>query len=434
MRVLWLTNHILPEHAIALGEPSSPMGGWMPALADSLMISGLVDLGIATNVSGHAWSQMRINNKLFFSIPEPHGTINYSDLPLSLVQNYQRVVDEFKPDIIHIHGTEYFHGLLTGRKHLECPTVVSIQGILDGCKEHYFGGIQFSDLIRTRSLRDWIRFDGLIEQKLKMYLRARWEREIFASNTAFIGRTKWDKAHARRMNPTAHYYHCEEMLRSPFYETDWKIGDINRHTIYASSATYPIKGFHVLLKAVSLLQREFPDIQLRVPLVGVYHTLSGMKYVWKHVRTGGYARYLTNLIEEECLEKYVCPLGVLDASSVANELRKANVFVLPSYIENSPNSLAEAMLVGTPSVVSFTGGVTSMVDDGKSALCFPPGDAVLLAEQIRSLFLDDGLLTALSVCARETALARQSRVKILGDMVDIYGLVAEASCQEGVND
>ncbi|HUK99254.1 MAG TPA: hypothetical protein VLX29_00180, partial [Nitrospirota bacterium] len=74
------------------------------------------------------------------------------------------------------------------------------------------------------------------------------------------------------------------------------------------------------------------------------------------------------------------------------------------------------------------------VDDGKSALCFPPGDAVLLAEQIRSLFLDDGLLTALSVCARETALARQSRVKILGDMVDIYGLVAEASCQEGVND
>ncbi len=429
MRVLWLTNHLLPEHAVALGKTSHPVGGWMPALADALTTSGQVELGIATYIPGKSWSQQRINNKIFYSIPEPSSKIDLSKLPSALVQSYQRVVDEFKPDVIHIHGTEYFQGLLTGRKHIECPTVISIQGILDVCKDHYWGGIPFFELVKSRTLRDWIRFDGLIEQKLKISRRALWEQEIFATNTAFIGRTLWDKAHARRMNPTARYYHCEEMLRVPFYETSWKLSESIRHTIYVSSATYPLKGFHILLKAVSLLSREFPDIQLRVPSAHFYHTLSGMKYAWKQVRSGGYALYLTDFIRREGLEKHVISLGTLDASGVADELRKAHVFVLPSFIENSSNSLAEAMLVGTPSVVSFTGGVPSMVDDGTSALCFPPGDEVLLAEQIRSVFLYDGLANALSAGARDTAVTRQTREKIVGDMIDIYRSVANVQGQ-----
>ena len=152
-----------------------------------------------------------------------------------------------------------------------------------------------------------------------------------------------------------------------------------------------------------------------------------MQYLWKSLRSGGYAKYLTDLIKKEGLENHVSSLGILDAARVATELRRANVFVLPSFIENSPNSLAEAMLIGTPSVVSFTGGVPSMVKDGESALCFTPGDSAVLADQIRSIFLDTGLATALSVCARETGLARQSRDKIVGEMIDIYRLVAAAS-------
>jgi glycosyltransferase involved in cell wall biosynthesis len=392
----------------------------MPSLADALMTTGQVKLGIATNVSGHSLSEKRINNKTYFSIPVQHNRVKYNDLPLPLVQNYQRVVDGFKPDIIHIHGTEYFHGLLTGRKYIECPTVISIQGILDIYKEHYFGGISLFDLIRTRTLRDWVRFDGLLEQKLKIYRRARWEREIFASNNAFIGRTQWDKACTYMMNPTAQYYHCAEMLRSIFYETSWKLDDINRHTIYASSASSPIKGFHVLLKAVSILRRDFHDIQLRVPLAGVYHTFSGLQYFWKSMRSGGYARYLTELIEQEGLEKHVSSLGVIDAAKVADELRKAHVFILPSFNENSPNSLAEAMLVGTPSVVSYTGGVPSMVNDGESALCFPFGDEALLADQIRRIFLQDELANKLSGQSRSVAQKRHLKETITSDMLAIY--------------
>jgi glycosyltransferase involved in cell wall biosynthesis len=420
VKVLWLTNHVLPEHASALGRQPSNIGGWMPALADALAATGEIELGIATNASGHPWSRKRIRDKSFFSIPVPRGRIDYSDLPRVLVQGYRRVVDEFNPDIVHVHGTEYFHGLLTGRKQLQRPVVVSIQGIIDVCRKYYYGGIPFIDLVRSRSLRDWACFDGLFEQKLRMSRRARWEREIFRSNAAFIGRTQWDMAHTRRMNPAARYYTCQEMLRPPFYETDWKIEDVKRHAIYASSASYPLKGFHVLLKAISLLHRDFPDIQLCVPSAGIYHAVNGMRYFWKSIRSGGYARYLTKVIEKEGLRNHVRSLGVLDAPQVANELRKAHIFVLPSFIENSPISLAEAMCVGTPSVASYVGGVPSMASDGVSALCFTANDPEVLAEQIRRIFTSDHLARKLSCQAKIIGLKRHSKDTIVSNMLDIY--------------
>ncbi len=391
----------------------------MPALADALVETGQVELGIATNVPGSLWSRNRINNRIYFSIPVSRR-INYRTLPLSLIQGYQRAVGEFKPDIIHIHGTEYFHGLITGRKHIDCPTVTSIQGIIDVYKKYYWGGISFSDLIKSRTLRDWIRLDGLIEQKCRWNRRAKWEREIFATNMAFIGRTRWDLAHTHRLNPTARYYHCDELVRTPFYKANWNIDNINRHTIYASSASYPLKGFHTLIKAVSLLHREFPDITIKTPLASFYHTDVGMKRLWKNLRSGGYAKYLTDMIKEEEIGDHMLPLGKIDAEAVAEELKKAHVFVLPSFIENSPNSLAEAMLVGTPSVTSFVGGVSSMVHDGESALCFPAGDSALLAEQIRRIFLDDDLANKLSAQARDIATIRHQKEEIVRRTLEIY--------------
>ena len=138
------------------------------------------------------------------------------------------------------------------------------------------------------------------------------------------------------------------------------------------------------------------------------------------MKSTGYAKYLTDLIRKERIQKHFISLGVIDAKTVTNELINSHVFVLPSFIENSPNSLGEAMLLGTPSIASFVGGVPSMVDDGETALCFPSGDAVLLAEKIRCIFLDDDLAGQLSYRAKIIALKRLSRDTITSTMLDIY--------------
>jgi len=392
----------------------------MPTLAKALVKSGRVELSIATNVPGAVWRKERIHDVQYYAIPMPKSKVDGRRLPPSLIHDYQRVEEDFQPDVIHIHGTEYYHGLLTGRGYLKCPTVISIQGIIDAYQRHYWGNISVGKLLTTRTLRDWVRMDGLIEQKVKWLRRAKWEREIFATNSAFIGRTVWDRAHTRRLSPKSQYYHCDELIRQSFYNALWDISKINRHSIFASSASYPIKGFHVLIKAVVLLRREFPDITVRMPLARIYPTLSGLKRFWKNCRSVGYAKYLTDLVRANGLEKQIIPLPDLNAGGMTEEFLKSHVFVLPSLIENSPNSLAEAMLVGTPSVASFVGGVPSMAKDSESTLFFSSGDEAVLAEQIRRIFLDDDLARRLSVRAREAARARHSKDKIISDMLEIY--------------
>lgn len=424
MRVLWLTYMPMPDLAIALGKTPSPRGGWMPALAEALVESGQVSLAVATNVPGATWRQDDINGVRYYTLPSPKGAIHGGRIPIPLIQAYLRAVEEFQPDVIHIHGTEYFHGLLTGRGYIKCPTVISIQGIIDVYQRYYWGNIPFVKLLRTHTLRDWVRMDGLIEQKIKWVRRAKWEREIFATNSAFIGRTIWDRAHTRRLNPKACYYHCDEIIREPFYRARWDIQRARQHQIFCSSANYPLKGFHVLLKSVVLLKDEFPDISVHTPLARFYPEARGWRRCWFNRRKMGYARYLTELIRAERLEKHIVSYLHLNAGGMVEELLQARVFVLPSFIENSPNSLAEAMLVGTPSVASFVGGVQSMAQDGESALFFPPGDEAVLAERLREIFLDDDLACRLSMRARDVARARHSSKKIVDDMLNIYKTVS----------
>ncbi len=420
MRVLWLTYFTPPDLAQVLNRAPSQRGGWIPALADALVRRGQVDLAIATNVRHAVAGKERIGNVQYYVVPMPEHDVTGRYLPKSLVRAYQDVLADFQPDIIHVHGTESFHGLLTGRGHLVCPSVVSIQGVLDVCRTHYLDGIPFVKVLTSRTGRDWLRRDGLIEQRIKWDRRARWEREVFSTNSAFIGRTLWDEAHTRRLNPNAQYYRCNELLRPAFYTASWDIHRIKRHSVFASSASYPIKGFHVLVKAVALLRDEFPDITVRAPVAHFYPSLAGMHGWWKNCRRTGYAKYLTDLVRSKKLEKHVVFLPCQDAEMMVREFCRAHVFALPSVIENSPNALCEAMVLGTPSVVSYVGGVPSLIRDGESALAFPAGDEAVLAEQLRKLFLNDDLARQLSAGGREAAVRRHSPETIVKNMSTIY--------------
>ncbi len=420
MRVLWLTNHIMPDLARALGRATTPRRGWIPALADVLVESGRVELAMAPNIRCAALQEYHPGAIKYYVIPMRTGRFGEARWSASLPRLYQRVVEDFRPDLIHVHGTESWHGLLTGRGYLQGPALISMQGILEECERHYWGGLSLGEVWAARTLRDWIRLDGLLEQKRRRARDLAREREIFRTNSAFTGRTAWDRAHLRRLNPAARYYHCDRQLREAFYRTAWDLPRIRRHSVFASAANYPLKGFHVLVRAAALLRREFPDLTIRTPLASFYPTLSGLRRFWRNCRTNGYAKYLTDLIRAEGLGRHIVPLPDLDAEAMAGELARAHVFVLPSLIENSPNALAEAMLVGTPSVASFVGGVPSMTQDGASALLFPPGDESVLAEQLREIFLQDELALRLSACAREVARSRHCKEKIVGDMLAIY--------------
>jgi glycosyltransferase involved in cell wall biosynthesis len=425
MKVLWLTNGLMPDHAVALGMAQPHGGGWLAALAQGLVADGRIELGVVTSLPGVQEGSVTVNGVLYYTVPQSTGKINYRVLPRELIEGYQQVSKSFRPQVLHIHGTEYFHGLLTGRGYLSGAAVISIQGIIDVSARHYQAGVPLLTLLFKRTLRDWVRMDGLLEQQIRWRRRAQWEQKLFATNTAFIGRTLWDRAHLRRLNPSARYFHCDELIREPFYRAKWDMEETNHHQIFCSSASYPLKGFHVLLKAVALLKNEFPDINVLTPLAQFHASSRGWTQLYKKCRMDGYARYLTDFIQKNELERHIVALQTLSAEEMVVEFLNARVFVLPSYIENSPNSLAEAMLVGTPSVVADVGGISSMVKDGSTSLLFPSGDEAVLAEQIRRVFRDDDLAQRLSIRARAVSRTRHSKDKIVNKMIEIYGHVKQ---------
>ena len=79
-------------------------------------------------------------------------------------------------------------------------------------------------------------------------------------------------------------------------------------------------------------------------------------------------------------------MGYLDGDAMVRELLRTHVFAITSYIENSANSLAEAMMVGMPCIASFVGGLPSMIHDNDTGLLYPVEDVPLLANKIRRIF------------------------------------------------
>ena len=98
----------------------------------------------------------------------------------------------------------------------------------------------------------------------------------------------------------------------------------------------------------------------------------------------------------------------------------ANVFVLPSTIENSPNSLGEAMLLGVPCAASLVGGVSNLLADGKEGLVYQSTAPYMLAYYVNQVFAMGDQAETLGAAAREHALKTHDPEKNLRDLLDIY--------------
>ncbi|MEI7838059.1 MAG: glycosyltransferase family 4 protein, partial [Planctomycetota bacterium] len=120
------------------------------------------------------------------------------------------------------------------------------------------------------------------------------------------------------------------------------------------------------------------------------------------------------------LADHVELLGALHQKELIQQLQMAHCFVLASYLENSPNSLCEAMRVGMPCVASYVGGIPSLIDVGKTALSFPAGDSALLAMNLRRIFEDDPLALRLGSAAMQEATRRHDPDRVVDELLASY--------------
>jgi glycosyltransferase involved in cell wall biosynthesis len=113
---------------------------------------------------------------------------------------------------------------------------------------------------------------------------------------------------------------------------------------------------------------------------------------------------LRRRVAERGLERRVVFAGRSDR--VEDYLRACDLFVFPSLFEALGIALVEAAACGLPAVASRTGGIVDVVDDGRSGLLVPPGDAFALAGALAALAGDAARRAAMGAAARAVALAR----------------------------
>ena len=411
MKVLWITNFPLPDVCIEIGILPHKGGSWMYSLAKQLSSIGEIELCILSFY----------NNIQFEGVVKG---IKYVVLPTKLLNDkdqlylkYRQLTEKINPDLLHIHGTESVFGLY----YLEaCPNVksiVSIQGLVEIYSRYFYGTIGYLDMLRNTSLVECLRKKTFYHHKKFFTRKGKNEIKYFLKTDFVLGRTNWDYSHSKSFNNSVNYRFCNETLRNEFYTSKkWDIQKKVNYSIFVSQASYPIKGFHILLKAVSLLKREFPLIEIRV----AGESFSRKPSISDKLKLTGYwyGKYIYSLIEKSNLS--VTFLGVLNTEDMRDEFLNCHVTVCPSSIENSPNSIGEAQILGTPVIASYVGGVPDMVHHENTGLLYRFEEPELLANCIRRLFTNNDLASEISMNAIVRATERHSSKKIVKDLLSIY--------------
>lgn len=382
MRILWIVNQLFPDVTEYLSLKTSLFGGWTFGLAHELKKENNIELHVATVDMKNKMVNQHINGITYHIL---RSKINKIDYDKTLEIQWKKLVAEVEPDLVHIHGTEYAHGLALIKSCPKLLFLVSIQGLVSVCARYYLAGIKRHEILKYSTFRDWVRWDTILHAKKRFEKRGKIEIEYIKRTNAVMGRTDWDFAHTKAISPDVAYYYGNETLRSVFYKgAAWKPENVEKHTIFLSQASYPLKGLHVLVKAISLLKTDFPNIQVRIAGGNILDKSSFSQ----RVKFTGYGNYISRLSDKFGVKDKLKFLGVLSAEAMIHEYTNSSVFVCPSSIENSPNSLAEAQILGVPVIASFVGGNHNMVTHGVSGLLYRFEEHEILAVYLRKILSD----------------------------------------------
>lgn len=401
MRVLWFS--VTPSM-----YEEKTYGGWVASLeriirkyADGIQL-GIAfehpDLCFKVEREGVTYYPM---NKATSRLRQLRLKLNYANDWKFLRPLAHNVINDFKPDIIHCFGSEWPFGLLAGE--VDVPIVIHMQGFINIYSLSESMCCRNSDIYKYHHynpaaiIHYWYR-------SLKSGSANKREQEIMRRNKYFMGRTEWDKNIVKYYSHDARYYHCEEAIRPEILHSKltWTFTPRKKMRIVTISSASSLKGNNTILHTAKLLKDFGFDFEWRV---------AGNMDTFKLFES------ITNLRHTDLNIKL---LGFINADEVAKELSEADVYVHTAIIDNSPNSLCEAQLIGCPVVSTYIGGIPQLVSHGHTGLLYPFNEPHTLAFTLMNIHGDRLLLESLSSNERSVACKRHDEQAIMAGLQDIY--------------
>lgn len=368
MKVLWLCNIALPVIARQLNLEVSNKEGWLSGLAAALLENrhrNGVELSVAFPMQGGSFPDgQEIASMACYGFPE--DIVHSEKYEECLEPALKKIVYKVKPDIVHCFGTEYSHTLAMCRIFPKKERLlVGMQGLCTSIAEAYFADLP-GQVVSSVTFRDWLKKDSLRQQQEKFVIRGRREREIIRLAGNICGRTRWDRENTEKWNPHARYYHMNETLRKEFYGPVWREENCIPHSIFLSQGDYPLKGLHYMLLALPAILDRYPDAKVFV----AGNSLVSYRTPKEKLKLSAYGKYLRRLLKQGGLEGKVFFTGKMSAESMRDRYLESSLYVCCSALENSPNSLGEAMLLGMPCVCAAVGGIPSLFRDGEDGISY----------------------------------------------------------------
>lgn len=413
MNILWITNGLLPEATAKLGGATEikRTGGWVYTLSDALIKKGGIRITIAGIVEMvNELSIIEGECITYYAIPSRGGVHKYNNI---YEKYFKEIFDNIKPDVVHIHGTEYPHALAALRACGSSRTLVSIQGMVSVYAPYFMADIKSSEVRRNVTIRSFFR-PSLMEEQRDMENRGKYEVETIKLAKYITGRTSWDRDNTWAINPNAAYFQCNRILRDDFYEGNWDYNKCQPHSIFLSQAGLPLKGLHKVIEAMAIVMRKYPDVQLRV--AGRDITFSSGKFLDRY-RISTYGKIIKKRIKKYHLDNKVKFTGPLNGAAMKEECLRSNVFICPSSIENSPNSLGEAQILGVPCIASYVGGSMDMMKGDEENL-YRFEEIGMLAAKICNIFAQEQNIDTHMM--RQVALKRHNKDEIVNIQLNIY--------------
>ena len=401
MRILFFSNS--PANAEEYLKITNRSGGWLKFLDRYLQEE--VDLHIVFQSKESIQGFRYLNTKYYPVVTQKRPILNFffqnnREVTVSEVKEYLNIIETVSPDIIHIAGSENTYGLIVD--HIkDIPIVLSVQGILTVITHKFFSGIepiylkQFGYMDRYNP---WS-YRYLFNKFKKM---SSLERQVLQQIKFIIGRTDWDRRVTRILAPNSKYFHNDEILREGFYHSTWQ----NKLTVPLKLVTTTgpslYKGLETILESANLLLKQ------------------GVKFEWKIIGLKSTDRLVKIIKKKVDLNKNIVFLGVQTEQEIINHLLNAHIYVMASHIENSPNNLCEAMLLGIPIVATNAGGTSSLFKDERDGVLIQDGDPWSLAGAILETVEDYNTAIKRGKNARQKALERHNPTKLIYDLLNIY--------------
>ena len=407
MKILWCT------HSLAGFKPE--VGGyygcgWITSLLEQFANLDEIEIGVAFFYGEDAESVVK-DKITYYPIAQGKVSVlgkmktffgDYSAWEreeISHLDRLQVIVEKFKPDVIHVWGTETDMGLIANR--VEVPVIVHLQGLLNPIFNALLPpGVNRSDYIFKDGFSPIKILNNLNALNYWKYKMSR-EVRILRSCKNYFGRTHWDRALCRLYSPTGEYYYCSEILRDVFYHGEWS-RDTLKVKILSTISSPLYKGADLVLKT-ALLLKEYANIDFEWNLVGVSEVKLQEKLT--HINASDVNVYCR---------------GVKTPEELYQLARQSSVYFHPSYIDNSPNSVCEAQIIGLPVIAVNVGGVSTLIEDKKTGILTPPNEPHMAAMNILNLLDDNKLMVSLSVNSKEEACKRHNPRGIINSLLSLY--------------